>query len=58
MFGEHPRKPIILNAWFQLLNVEVDVMIWAAISWYNFLVPWSWKSRAILLLTLWATPGP
>ena len=25
MFREHPRKPIILNAWFQLWNVEVDM---------------------------------
>ena len=25
---------------------------------YPLLVPWSWKSRAILLPTLWATTGP
>ena len=25
---------------------------------YHFLVPWSWKSRAIPLPTLWATTGP
>ena len=25
MFGECPRKPIILKAWFQLWNVEVDL---------------------------------
>jgi len=25
MLGEHPRKPINLNAWFQLLNMYVDV---------------------------------
>jgi hypothetical protein len=25
MFGEHPRKPIILNAWFQLWNMEADL---------------------------------
>jgi len=33
MFGECPRKPIILNAWFQQLNMEV--MIWASLSWYS-----------------------
>jgi hypothetical protein len=25
---------------------------------HPLLVPWSWKSRAISLLTLWATTGP
>ena len=24
IFGHHPRKPIILNAWFQLWNMEPD----------------------------------
>jgi len=24
-FGHHPRKPIILNAWFQLWNMEPDL---------------------------------
>jgi len=33
MFGECPRKPVIPNAWFQQLNMEV--MIWAALSWYS-----------------------
>jgi len=25
MFGHHPRKPLILNAWFQLWNMEPDL---------------------------------
>ena len=25
MFGRHPRKPVILNAWFQLWNMEPDL---------------------------------
>jgi len=25
MFEHHPRKPIILNAWFQLWNMEPDL---------------------------------
>jgi len=25
---------------------------------HPILVPWSWKSRAIPLTSLWATPGP
>jgi hypothetical protein len=25
IFGHHPRKPIILNAWFQLWNMEPDL---------------------------------
>jgi len=33
MFEDCPRKPIILNAWFHQLNMEV--MIWAALSWYS-----------------------
>jgi len=28
-----------------------------AVTTYHLLVPRSWKSRAILLPTLWATPG-
>jgi len=25
MFGKSPRKPITLNAWFQLSNMEADL---------------------------------
>jgi hypothetical protein len=37
MFGEHARKPIIRNAWFQQCNTGGSVMVWAEISWYSIL---------------------
>ena len=39
MFGHHPRKPIILNAWFQLWNT---VMIWAAVSSILLVLYFEW----------------
>jgi len=47
MFGHNPRKPIILNAWFQLWNMETDlwwcehqhlVFVWSCTysEWLNY----------------------
>jgi hypothetical protein len=33
MFGEHPRKATIQNAWFSPSGGSVKV--WVAISWYS-----------------------
>jgi hypothetical protein len=35
MFGESPRKPIILNAFPTAKHGGSSVINWAAISWYT-----------------------
>jgi len=43
--------------WVQGLSQGVKCGWGVLLTTHPLLVPWSWKSRVILLPTLWATPG-
>ena len=52
--GAHPASCTMGNRSFPGLKYGRGVLL----TTHPLLVPWSWKSRAIPLPTLWATTGP
>ena len=52
--GVHPTSCTMGNWSFPAVKYGRGVLL----TTHPILVPWSWKSRAILLPTLWATTGP
>ena len=52
--GAHPASCTMGTGSFPGVKYGRDVLL----TTHHLLVPWSWKSRAIPLPTLWATTGP
>jgi hypothetical protein len=54
MFGERPRKPTILNSWFQLRNIKADLS-WFGQQYLAILLGLKWPCIVQLLpVTTWA----